>query len=129
MPDGRELTETIMVEDLLVVAMGDSFMSGESNPDRPVSFSSSREMVYDPVIANSRDQLASRSFKQPSKAGAGGFGLASGDSNFDPKSLPRRRMDDEDKGLIFAPNSREFQSSFDRAGAQWLSADCHRSQY
>ena len=49
-----------MVEDVLVVAIGDSFMSGESNPDKPVSFSPSREMVYDPIIANSRDQFASR---------------------------------------------------------------------
>ena len=51
LPDGRELTETVVVEDVLVVAMGDSFMSGESNPDRPVSFSPSREMVYDPSMA------------------------------------------------------------------------------
>ena len=45
LPDARELTETISVEDVFVVAMGDSFMSGESNPDRPVSFSPSRAPV------------------------------------------------------------------------------------
>ena len=128
MPDGRELTETVIVEDVLVVAIGDSFMSGESNPDKPVSFSPTREMVYDPIIANSRDQLASRgstdkAFKSNS------FGLASTDSAFDQKSLPRRRMDDEAKGLIYRPNSSEFQAAFDKGGAQWLSADCHRSQY
>ena len=39
LPDGREIAETIVVQDVLVVAMGDSFMSGESNPDRPVTFS------------------------------------------------------------------------------------------
>ena len=127
LPDGRELTETIVVEDVLVVAMGDSFMSGESNPDRPVSFSPSREMVYDPSMANDRDQLASRGFKRPAKANT--FGLASTDSAFDAKSLPRRRMEDEDKGLVFRPNSAEFQAAFDKGGAQWLSADCHRSQY
>ena len=64
LPDGRELTEAIVVEDVLVVAMGDSFMSGESNPDRPVSFSASREMVYDPSMGNDRDQLASRGFTE-----------------------------------------------------------------
>src|SRR3954469_20752862 len=123
MPDGRELTETVIVEDVLVVAMGDSFMSGESNPDRPVSFSPSRQMVYDPTMTNDREQLASRGFK------ANAFGLASTDSNFDVKSLPRRKMEDEAKGLIYRPNSAEFQAAFDKGGAQWLSADCHRSQY
>ena len=125
LPDGRELAETIVVEDVLVVAMGDSFMSGESNPDRPVSFSASREMIYDPVMANAReDQHAAR---KPARANT--FGLASGDSQFDPKSLPRRRLEDEDKGLIFRPSSREFLSAFQKGNAQWLSADCHRSQY
>ena len=38
-------------------------------------------------------------------------------------------MEDEEKGLIFKPTSREFLDAFDKRGAQWLSADCHRSQY
>src|SRR5947209_8491768 len=126
LPDGRELTESVVVEDVLVVALGDSFMSGESNPDKPVSFSPAREMVYDPTMTNDREQLASRGLD---KAKANAFGLASVDSAFDVKSLPRRRMDDEAKGLIYRPNSAEFQAAFDRGGAQWLSADCHRSQY
>jgi hypothetical protein len=127
LPDGREFAETVAVEDMLVVAMGDSFMSGESNPDRPVTFSPSREMVYDPTMANDRDQLASRTVKEPAKAST--FGLASIDDQFDAKSLPRRRMEDEDKGLIYRPSSQEFLSAFNKGGAQWLSADCHRSQY
>ena len=37
LPDGRELTDAnVVVEDVLVVALGDLFASGESNPDRPV---------------------------------------------------------------------------------------------
>src|SRR5271166_1280348 len=49
LPDGRELTDQeVVVEDLFIVALGDSFASGESNPDRPVQFSADREMVYDP---------------------------------------------------------------------------------
>ena len=64
LPDGRELTEAVVVEDVLVVAIGNSFMSGESNPDRPVSFSASREMVYDPSMSNDREQLASRGVRQ-----------------------------------------------------------------
>ena len=127
LPDGRDLAETIVVQDVLVVAMGDSFMSGESNPDRPVTFSAAREMVYDPTMANDRERVATRSVKEPAKASA--FGLASTDSQFDVKSLPRRRMEDEDKGLIYGPSSPEFLKAFGRGGAQWLSADCHRSQY
>jgi len=123
LPDGRELTETVVVEDVLIVAMGDSFMSGESNPDRPVSFSPSRQMVYDPSMTNDREQLASRGYK------ANSYGLASTDNAFDVKSLPRRKMEDEAKGLVYRPNSAEFQTAFDKGGAQWLSADCHRSQY
>jgi hypothetical protein len=126
LPDGRELTETVVVEDVFVVAMGDSFMSGESNPDKPVAFSPSRQMVYDPSMSNDREQLASRGHE---KAKASAFGLASTDSAFDPKSLPRRVMEDETKGLVYRPNSAEFQAAFDKGGAQWLSADCHRSQY
>src|ERR1043166_4749804 len=124
LPDGREIAETIAVQDVLIVAMGDSFMSGESNPDRPVTFSAAREMVYDPSMANDRDQLAARK-----PANASTFGLASTDDQFDAKTLPRRRMEDEDKGLQFRPSSQEFLAAFNKGGAQWLSADCHRSQY
>ena len=124
LPDGRELAEPIAVQDVLVVAMGDSFMSGESNPDRPVTFSAAREMVYDPSMANDRDQLAARK-----PANASTFGLASTDDQFDAKTLPRRRMEDEDKGLQFRASSQEFLAAFNKGGAQWLSADCHRSQY
>jgi lysophospholipase L1-like esterase len=121
LPGGRELTESVIVEDVLVVAMGDSFMSGESNPDRPVVFSATREMTYDPTNLNTREDVATRKVPQPN------YGLASID--IDPKTLPRRRLADEEQGLIFRPASREFQNAFDQRGAQWLSADCHRSQY
>ena len=127
LPDGRELTETVVVEDVFVVAMGDSFMSGESNPDRPVTFSAAREMIYDPVMANARENQTAQA--KPPAAAANSFGLASTDDQFDPKSLPRRKMEDEEKGLIYRASSAEFQAAFDKRGAQWLSADCHRSQY
>ena len=104
--------------------MGDSFASGESNPDRPVTFSASREMVYDPVNLLQRDRMATRSIKP-----AADYGVASSSDFVNPKSLPKRLLEDEEKGLILKPNSREFQEAFDRRSAQWLSADCHRSQY
>jgi len=124
LPNGTQLADAnVRVEDVFVVAMGDSFASGESNPDRPVTFSNAREMVYDPV--NLRDQMAFRGIEKKNS----NYGVASADSGINPKSLPKRLMEDEEKGLIFKPTSREFQDAFDRRGATWLSPDCHRSQY
>jgi len=123
LPDGRELVDpAVQVEDLFIVAMGDSFMSGEGNPDKPIVFSGTRQMVYDPTNSDSRD-VATRSLLTPS------YGVASAPGSVDPKSLPKRLMDDERRSLIFRPNTREFDEAFDKAGAQWLSTDCHRSQY
>ncbi|HXF55234.1 MAG TPA: hypothetical protein VNK52_14035 [Hyphomicrobiaceae bacterium] len=45
---GREIARTMArVSDLLVVGMGDSFASGEGNPDVPVRFSRERSADYD----------------------------------------------------------------------------------
>jgi hypothetical protein len=124
LPNGTMLADLdVVVEDLFVVALGDSFASGESNPDRPVTFSATQEMLYDPVNVN-RENMANRS---PTKKESN-YGLASAD-DFNPKALPKRLMEDEEKGLIYAPTSQEFLQAFDKARAQWLSADCHRSQY
>jgi lysophospholipase L1-like esterase len=123
LPDGSELSDNnVVVEDLLIVALGDSFASGESNPDRPVTFSASREMLYDPTMA--RDDMATRSMKP----GENNFNTAS-EQQADPKVLPRRLLEDEQKDLIYKLSSPEFAKAFDKAGAHWLSADCHRSQY
>ena len=50
---GREVaTEKVVVKDLLVVGMGDSFASGEGNPDVPVRFSRDRSadsMLFNPL--------------------------------------------------------------------------------
>ena len=124
LPDGRELADSeVVVDDVLVVALGDSFASGESNPDRPVTFSASRQMVYDPKM-NQPDQLAAnKPAMQPN------YGVASADQGFDPKVLPRRLLEDEEKSLAFPSGSPEFLAAFERRKAQWFSADCHRSQY
>jgi hypothetical protein len=123
LPDGRAFEEpNVVVQDLFLVGLGDSFASGESNPDRPVSFSGSREMVYDPLNAR-EEELAARP-SDPSK-----FGVASAPDRFDPKSLPKRRLEDEERERIFRPTSPEFKNAFRQRGARWVSADCHRSQY
>src|SRR5215208_4485118 len=58
-----------------------------------------------------------------------GDSFASGDSPFDPKTLPRRLLEDEEKGIQYRLASREFAEAFERRNAHWVSADCHRSQY
>jgi len=46
---GRQVAETLArVNDLFIVGMGDSFASGEGNPDVPVQFSPTRSIDYDP---------------------------------------------------------------------------------
>ncbi len=127
LPDGREFAEpNVAVEDVLIVAVGDSFASGESNPDRPVTFSATREMVYDPTMHRDEQHASNR----PGKGvPATSYGVASADQGFDPKVLPRRRLEDEEKSLMYRTSSQEFHRAFEQRGARWLSADCHRSQY
>ena len=125
LPDGSELSEPhLVVQDLLVTAFGDSFASGESNPDKPVTFSASREMLYDPQML--REEVATRTVKPTEQQS---FSTASSNDQFDPKTLPRRLLEDEQKDLIYKLTSPEFEAAFKKAGAQWLSEDCHRSQY
>lgn len=48
---GRQVAETAArVTDLFVVGMGDSFASGDGNPDLPVRFSQDRTADYDPTL-------------------------------------------------------------------------------
>src|SRR5271166_2004074 len=119
LPDGRELAENdVVVEDLFIVALGDSFASGESNPDRPVQFSPSREMVYDPIVLTAQFQS-----KAPAKAAMPHHGLASNDEQVNPKVLPRRYMDDEAAERFYRLSSPEFEAAFEKASARWLSRD------
>ena len=92
-----------------------------------MSFSAVRQMVYDPV---NTPGVASRSLKKkdPPPEPSPTFSVAAG-NEFDPKSLPKRYMEDEVNGRIYWPNSPEFMAAFEQSGARWISADCHRSQY
>jgi hypothetical protein len=125
LPDGREFADPeVVVEDLFIVALGDSFASGESNPDRPVQFSADREMLYDPAMLR-----ASLTPGEGAAAPAPAYGLASNDDQVNPKVLPRRMMEDETGERSYSLSSLEFREAFEKAGARWLSRDCHRSQY
>jgi hypothetical protein len=127
LPDGRQFAERdVVVEDLFIVALGDSFGSGESNPDRPVQFSPNRELVYDPSLVQDEVAQGPETAVPPPKAR---FNLSSGDSQLDPKVLPRRLMEDELAERFYRISGPLFRTAFDKAQAQWLSRDCHRSQY
>jgi hypothetical protein len=127
LPDGRTLSDAdIVVDDLLVVALGDSFGSGEGNPDRPVTFSASRAMDYrlpppEAVVASMEGRGRGR-MRQPQ------FALAD-DRKYDPYVLPRRLMEDERRGEQYDPRSEQFRRAFWAQSELWLSPDCHRSQY
>jgi hypothetical protein len=127
LPNGTVLEDAnIIVEDVFIVALGDSFASGESNPDRPVSFSATREMLYDPVnVEAEHKNMASRGADKKRS----NYEVASAAEETNPKALPKRLMEDEEKDLLYNLSSREFAEAFERRRAQWLSADCHRSQY
>ncbi|ALK10174.1 hypothetical protein [Blastochloris viridis] len=125
LPNGQVLSDpAVVVEDLLIVALGDSFASGEANPDRPVVFGARREMVYDPTLL--RDDIAAL---KKNLAPVEAFGLAVPGGDVDPKALPRRKLPDDDSSVAFKPASPEFATAFERGGARWLSPDCHRSLY
>jgi hypothetical protein len=54
---GRQVAEVMArVSDLFIVGMGDSFASGEGNPDVPVQLSPTRSVDYEP--ANTKTRLA-----------------------------------------------------------------------
>lgn len=58
------LSTDVVVEDLFVLGLGDSFASGEGNPDVPVQFDDARHVIYGP--APDDDPLAG----YPARAGA-----------------------------------------------------------
>ena len=127
LPDGRTLSDAdVVVDDLLVVALGDSFGSGEGNPDRPVTFSAGRAMDYrlpppEAVVASMEGRGRGRMRQPP-------FALAD-DRKYDPYVLPRRLMEDEQKGEQYDLRSEQFRRAFWAQSELWLSPDCHRSQY
>ena len=90
LPDGRELAEhEVVVEDIFIVALGNSFASGESNPGPAGAV---QRVARDGL----RSQLcvrAGRGTRAPRRAP--GYGLAAAEDQFNPKVLPRRFMEDE----------------------------------
>lgn len=119
---GRVISEpAVVVDDRLVISLGDSFSSGEGNPDVPVQFSAKYSLEYNrqrqpPVMSSAREA------PPPSKT----LVKKNGPYSY---MLPRREIESD-----AAPNrpdqgDQEFADQFWNKSAKWLSVDCHRSQY
>ena len=127
LPDGRVFSDAdVVVDDVLVVALGDSFGSGEGNPDRPVTFSATRALDY--RLPQPEAVVASMEGRGRGRMRQTQFALAD-DRKYDPYVLPRRLMEDEQKGEQYDLRSEQFRRAFWAQSEQWLSPDCHRSQY
>ena len=108
---GKELArETIVVKDTLVVGLGDSYGSGEGNPDLPVRF-----VAPTPSITYSGTQSSPR---RSGGAVLGGWPFRWTHPPIDQLPQP---------GYGFSVQA-DAQTYYD-ARAQWTSPDCHRSQY
>ncbi len=124
MPDGRSQTlppQTIVVKDVVIVGFGDSFASGEGNPDRPIPLRNS-EFCYFRTPIGKRGGLISQIFPSPE----------------DRYWLPSRNFKDEDNvvldcGQYNSDNgfSTETNSALFKLGsrADWLFPACHRTLY
>jgi len=125
LPDGRELSEQeVVVEDLLIVALGDSFASGESNPDgRCNSAPSARWSTIHPCCARmwrrGRPPKTRRLATDSPRATTSTIRRCCRGSAWTTSSSER----------FHKLSSPEFAAAFDKASARWLSRDCHRSQY
>ena len=121
LPDGRDLRERdVVVEDLFVVALGDSF-SLRRKQSRPAGAVQRRAARWSTIPKLLRDQVASGPEAPESAAEPGSFGLASNDDQVNPKVLPRRLMEDE---LAERYNSR-ISDSFPRRLRQGGAAMAH----
>jgi hypothetical protein len=118
LPGGRTVTDQqVVVDDILVVALGDSFASGEGNPDVPVTFSPDTPLDYQPPLEMTGAMLAKRRPVPPLVQGA-------------PYILPSRVIaGNTPEHVTKRIGSPAFEKAFWGASAQWFNADCHRSQY
>lgn len=110
LPEGPTIQEPIAVIDSLIVGLGDSFASGEGNPDDPIEIKSTWALVYNPQGPHTSAALPMRA--------------AAGESV--PRSERSHRNGTQDVDEVAIQNDKK---RFFAAAADWLSADCHRSQY
>ena len=103
----------VVVEDLFIVALGDSFASGESNPDRPVHVQRRREMVYDPDAACDEDRRARASAEARRQPGLrSGVGRPTVQSEGAAAALHGRRGG---RALLQARSRADSRAAFEKA--------------
>lgn len=96
----QRATAEIMVRDLFIAGLGDSIASGEGNPDRPIALSD-EGFCFRSYLGG-----ASGQFYRPGRAGYKG-----------------------DRACETAAESGNALAVWQRHGAQWFNAACHRSLY
>jgi hypothetical protein len=97
----RRASAEIMVRDLLIAGLGDSIASGEGNPDRPIALED-QGFCFRRVVATGRGG----EYFRPGRAGYRG----------------NKTCEASGRGAPADP-------AWARAGANWMSAACHRSLY
>jgi len=101
-PDGarQQVTAEIKVRDVLIAGLGDSIAAGEGNPDRPVRLADSG-FCFKRFLGGGRSE-----YFRPGRAGFPG-----------------------DKSCAVSTDDAAANNDWFRAGANWLSAPCHRSMF
>jgi hypothetical protein len=97
---GERVSAEIMVRDLLIAGLGDSFASGEGNPDRPIALDDSG-FCFRRLMGGGENE-----FFRPGRAGYKG-----------------------DKSCDLAARDARASTNWAQFGANWMSAACHRSLY
>ncbi len=122
MPGEARAEMDVVVDDVLVVGLGDSFASGEGNPDKPIRPHPIWSVIYG-------DDLPARDVATAGMLTNRRTALVTPKSSL-PGSRPGPRPT-RDTGGLARPDAGTLagNQTFYAAAAQWISPDCHRSQY
>ena len=115
----------VVVEDIFIVALGDSFASGESNPG-PAGAVQRRRARWSTTRRSLRDDVAPR---PPPKRGAAASGLPRPTTSSIRRCCRAGCMEDEVAERFYKLDSPRVPGGVREGAARWLSRDCHRSQY
>jgi len=106
---------------LRIAGIGDSIASGEGNPDKPVTFDTSRTLCYLRSVLNYNSRLTPRQEKnqywRPGRLGFLG----------DASCAQTHNQQGDQTGRYYTPE--EQRASWSTHRAEWLSPGCHRSMY
>jgi len=122
LPDRSKIEKHIKVIDTLIVGFGDSFASGEGNPDKPVTLHSQWSLPYEwPGTQNTNNDY------WPMRAT-----IERPPVSYRPRARSeyiRAKVETPDDGARLTQDEIVDLDRFTKARAFWVSPDCHRSQY